>query len=94
MIHAVSLETFQLENRRSLNLPGVSCTVEEQIESLRSIAGQKAVDLIVSKKDLSIQYMVKGWPKNFSPLKASQLGFKSENNFNEIIKIFIEDDLN
>ena len=52
MIHAVSLETFQLENRRSLNLPGVSCTVEEQIESLRSIAGQKAVDLIVSKKDL------------------------------------------
>ena len=36
--------------------------------------------------------MVKGWPKNFSPLKASQLGFKSENkNFNEIIKVFIED---
>ena len=69
LIHAVSLETFQLENRRSLNLPGVSCTVEEQIESLRSIAGQKAVDLIVSKKDLSIQHMVKGWPKNFSPLK-------------------------
>jgi len=94
LIHAVSLETFQLENRRSLNLPGVSCTVEEQIESLRSIAGQKAVDLIVPKKDLSIQNMVKGWPKNFSPLKASQLGFKSENNFNEIIKIFIEDDLN
>ena len=94
LIHSVSLETFQLENRRSLNLPGVSCTVEEQIESLRSIAGQKAVDLIVPKKDLSIQNMVKGWPKNFSPLKASQLGFKSENNFNEIIKIFIEDDLN
>ena len=94
LIHAVSLETFQLENRRSLNLPGVSCTVEEQIESLRSIAGQKAVDLIVSKKDLSIQHMVKGWPKNFSPLKASLLGFKSENNFNEIIKVFIEDDLN
>ena len=94
LIHAVSLETFQLENRRSLNLPGVSCTVEEQIESLRSIAGQKAVDLIVPKKDLSIQNMVKGWPKNFSPLKASQLGFKSENNFNEIIKVFIEDDLN
>ena len=93
LIHAISLETFRLENRRSLNLPGVSCTVEEQIESLRSIAGQKVVDLIIFKKDQNIQKMVAGWPKNFSPKRALMLGFKAEKNFEEIINIHIADEM-
>ena len=82
-----------LVNRRSLNLPGVSCTVEEQIESLRSIAGQKAVDLIILKKDQRIQKIVSGWPKNFLPKKALELGFKAEKNFEEIINTYIEEEL-
>ena len=93
LIHAALLDTFLLKNRRSLNLPGVSCTVEEQIEALRSIAGQKVVDLIIFKKDDNIQKMVSSWPKNFSPQKALELGFKAENNFEEIINIHIADEL-
>ena len=71
----------------------MSCTVEEQIEALRSIAGQKVVDLIIFKKDETIQKMVSSWPKNFSPQKSLELGFKAENNFEEIIKIHIADEL-
>ncbi len=93
LIHAISLKTFQLENRRSLNLPGVSCTVEEQIEALRSIAGTKVVDLIIEKKDLKIQNVVDGWPKDFLPNKALELGFIAENNFEDIIRSYIEDEL-
>ena len=93
LIHSVLMEFSQLENRRSLNLPGVSCTVEEQIEGLRSIAGQKVVDLIILKKDLTIQNMVEGWPQNFLPIKALALGFIADDNFEDIIKTFIEDEL-
>ncbi len=92
LIHAVSLEASLLENRRSLNLPGVSCTIEEQIEALRSVVGQKAVDLIIPKPDLQIQKMVSGWPENFSPKRALALGFKADSSFEKIIKIYIEDD--
>ena len=93
LIHAALMDTTFLQNRRSLNLPGVSCTVEEQIEALRSIAGQTVVDLIIFKKDENIQKMVSGWPKNFSPQRALKLGFKAENNFEEIINIHIADEL-
>jgi len=93
LIHAALMDTAFLQNRRSLNLPGVSCTVEEQIEALRSVAGQKVVDLIIFKKDENIQKMVSSWPKNFSPQKALDLGFKAEINFEEIINIHIADEL-
>ena len=93
LMHAALMDTSLLENRTSLNLPGVSCTVEEQIEALRSVAGQKVVDLIIFKKDENIQKMVAGWPKDFFSKKASELGFVAEKNFEEIIKIHIEDEL-
>ena len=93
LIHAALMDNSTLQNRRSLNLPGVSCTVEEQIEALRSVAGQKVVDLIIFKKDENIQKMVSSWPKNFSPQKALDLGFKAEINFEEIINIHIADEL-
>ena len=93
LMHAALMDTSLLENRTSLNLPGVSCTVEEQIEALRSVAGQKIVDLIIFKKDENIQKMVAGWPKDFFSKKASELGFIAEKNFEEIIKIHIEDEL-
>ena len=93
LIHAALMDTASLQNRRSLNLPGVSCTVEEQIEALRSIAGQTVVDLIIFKKDENIQKMVSSWPKNFSPQRALALGFKAENTFEEIINIHIADEL-
>ena len=67
LMHAALMDTSLLDNRKSLNLPGVSCTVEEQIEALRSVAGQKVVDLIIFKKDENIQKMVAGWPKDFFP---------------------------
>ena len=92
-MHAAFMDTSLLDNRKSLNLPGVSCTVEEQIEALRSIAGQKVVDLIIFKKDQNIQKMVAGWPKNFSPKRALKLGFKAEKNFEEIINIHIADEM-
>ncbi len=46
LIHAANLDSSRLGNRRTLNLPGLSCTVGEQIEALHRVAGDKAVSLI------------------------------------------------
>ena len=91
--HAASLDTDLLEGRRALNLPGVSCTVAEQINALRRIAGQSAVDLITSQPDETIMNIVKGWPRAFAPDRALALGFTAEPDFDTIIHTYIADDL-
>lgn len=93
LTHAATLDTRLLEGRRALNLPGLSCTVAEQIEALRQIAGQKAVDLIVPREEPAIMRIVEGWPRNFQPDRARSLGFEAENSFTEIIETYIADDL-
>ena len=91
--HAESLKQGVLTFNSALNMPGLSCTVEEQIEALRALAGNDVVNLIKFKPDEKIIEIVKGWPQNFDTQKAEILGFKAEKSFEEIIQIFIEDEL-
>jgi len=93
LTHAATLDTDLLAGRRALNLPGFSCTVAEQIEALRRAAGQQAVDLIKPVPDPAIIEIVEGWPRDFSPDRAIALGFEAEKNFDEIIAVYMEDDL-
>lgn len=74
-------------------MPGLSCTVEEQIEALRSIAGNQVVKLIELDPDEKIIEIVKGWPQNFDTKIALDLGFSAEGSFEDIIQIYIDDDL-
>ena len=93
LTHAATLDTDLLQNRRALNLPGVSCTVAEQIEALRDLAGNDVVKLIKPQPDPVIQKIVEGWPRNFAPERALALGFKAESSFKEIIQVYLDDDL-
>jgi len=93
LTHAAGLDLARLEGRRALNLPGVSCTVAEQIEALREVAGNDVVARIKPQPDAAIMKIVEGWPRNFEPQRALELGFRAESSFKEIIEIYIEDDL-
>lgn len=93
LVHAASLDTAKLKGRLSLNMPGVSCTVAEQIEALRRVAGDAPVGLIRRQPDETIRRIVAGWPRDFDPARALALGFRAEESFEDIIRIYIEDDL-
>ena len=93
LTHAATLDTARLEGRLALSLPGVSCTVAEQIEALRKAAGQKAVDLIKPQPDETIMRIVKGWPRDFDPQRAIALGFQAEQDFDEIVATYMREDL-
>ena len=93
LVHAARLDESALGTRRSLNMPGLSCTVEEQIEALREVAGEQAVSLIKMQANDDIKKIVAGWPRNFDPQRALSLGFKAEKTFKEIIEVYISDDL-
>ena len=91
--HAENLNRNSLTFNGALNMPGLSCTVEEQIEALRSIAGNQVVKLIELNPDEKIIEIVKGWPQNFDTKIALDLGFSAESSFEDIIQIYIDDDL-
>ena len=91
--HAALIDLETVGTRRALNLPGVSCTVEEQIEALRDIAGNDVVALIKPQPDEAIAKIVEGWPRNFAPERAISLGFTAESNFHDIINTYIAQDL-
>ena len=93
LTHAAGLDTSLLNGRRALNLPGVSCTVAEQIEALRVVAGQDTVNRIVPEPNADIMKIVQGWPRNFHPERALALGFQAESSFEEIIRTYIAEDL-
>ncbi len=91
--HAADLDLARLGPRRALNMPGVSATVAEQIDALRRIAGEKATRLIIRKPDPKIAAIVAGWPRDFDTRRASELGFRADAGFDDILLAHIEDEL-
>lgn len=93
LVHAATMDTSVLGARRNITMPGLSVTVGEQIEALRRVAGEKTTGLIRRQADPTIVQIVQGWPRNFSAKRAVDLGFRADRSFEEIIRIYIEDDL-
>jgi nucleoside-diphosphate-sugar epimerase len=93
LIHAASVQTAPLGLRRSLTMPGLSATVAEQIEALRRAGGEEAVALIRSEPDETIARIVDGWPRAFDARRAVALGFAAEADFDEIVRVYVEDEM-
>lgn len=92
-LHAASLDLSKLGPHRNLTMPGLSATVGEEIEALRRVVGKDAVDRIERMPDAAIETIVKGWPASFATDQAKALGFTSETNFDEIVRIYLEDEM-
>lgn len=93
LIHAATIDSAALGDRRCLTMPGVSVTVAEQIEALRNVAGDEVVRLIRREPDETVLRIVAGWPRSFDAQRAQALGFRAESSFEEIIRVYVEDEL-
>ncbi|MCZ8258891.1 MAG: SDR family oxidoreductase [Beijerinckiaceae bacterium] len=93
LVHGATIDTAKVGPRRNLTMPGLSCTVGEQIEALRRVGGDKVVARIRRQPDPVIEKIVAGWPRNFDARRAVALGFRAEATFDEILKVHVEDEL-
>ncbi len=93
LLHAAGVGREQLGPRVNLTMPGVCCTVAEQIAALRRIAGDKVAARIRREPDALVARIVAGWPSRFDPRRALALGFQAEGSFDDIIRVHIEDEL-
>jgi nucleoside-diphosphate-sugar epimerase len=92
LIHAAGLARDKIEPRVNLTMPGVCCTVAEQIEALRRVAGDKVAARIRREPDELVARIVDGWPQRFDARRSIELGFRAETTFEEIIHVHIEED--
>jgi nucleoside-diphosphate-sugar epimerase len=93
LIHAAGLARAQLGERINLTMPGVCCTVAEQIAALKRVAGDKVAARIRRAPDELIERIVAGWPRRFDARRSVALGFTVEAAFDDIIRAYIEDEL-
>ena len=93
LIHAAGLPREAIEPHVNLTMPGVCCTVGEQIAALRRIAGERVAARIRREPDELIVRIVNGWPQRLEAARAKALGFHVEQTFDEIIRVHIDEDL-
>ncbi len=93
LVHGAALDGDAIGLPRALTMPGISATVAMQIEALRRAAGDDAVSLIRREPDERIARIVDGWPRAFDTRRALALGFRAERDFDEIVRVYIDDEL-
>jgi nucleoside-diphosphate-sugar epimerase len=92
LLHAAMLPRPAIEPHINITMPGVTCTVGEQVEALRRIGGNKVAGRIRHQRDPLIVRIVDGWPQRLEAKRARELGFQVEQSFDEIIRVHIEED--
>ena len=93
LMHAATMDTSTLGARRSLTMPGLSATVGEQIEALRRVAGDRVAGLIRREPDPVVTGIVKGWAERCVATRAEELGFRVERSFDDIIRVYVDEEL-
>lgn len=74
---------------RSINLPGLSVTVEEMLAAMARRAQPNARDLITWKPDAQVQNLLDAMPKGFASARAEKAGIKAEVAFDDVIADFV-----
>jgi nucleoside-diphosphate-sugar epimerase len=93
LIHAATIDTARLGSMPNLSMPGLAVTIAEQIETLRTIAGNDAVALIRREPNPTIERIVDGWVRGLDASRAEALGFTAEKSFEAMVRAHIEDEL-
>ena len=91
-IHAWELPSESWGARRVLNLPGITASVAQMVDAMRSVAGEKAAKRVAYKADERIRNIVKTWPVRFKTPRALQMGFKPDPDVQSVIRDYIADE--
>jgi len=86
LIHAMELEPAAWEPFSTVNLPGLTVTVQEALDALEAVAGPEARALVSFDVQEDIMKLVRTWPFAFETPRALAMGFNPDANFREIVE--------
>src|SRR6266540_4103709 len=93
LLHAACVQTPDLQDRRTVNLPGLSVTPKEMLDSLERVAGAAVRARVRCELDRRIMDIVCTWPGAFDLSRALRLGFSADRDIDSIVRQFITERL-
>jgi nucleoside-diphosphate-sugar epimerase len=75
----------------AVNLPPVTVTVGEMVQTLERVAGPAVSALVSWEPDEAIASIVRGWPARFSTARAAALGLSPDESFEAIVRSYVRD---
>jgi nucleoside-diphosphate-sugar epimerase len=82
-----------LKGRIAVNLPALSVTVAEMLDTLRCVAGDSVADLVSVDPDPAIEAIVGSWPSRFDNSRAAELGLTGDASFADVVEQYRHDNL-
>jgi D-erythronate 2-dehydrogenase len=92
LLHAATIDTSKMGLDRSIDPPGITTTVAHLLQALEQVA-PGASSHVKRVADETIQGIVSTWPPAFEALHARTLGFSAHEPVLDVVRAFIEDDL-
>jgi nucleoside-diphosphate-sugar epimerase len=83
----------ELGGRIAVNLPALTVTVAEMLDTLRRIAGDAVADLVTIQPDPAIEAIVGSWPARFDNTRAAVLGLTGDVSFADVVEQYRDDNL-
>jgi D-erythronate 2-dehydrogenase len=93
LLRAHDLPVDAFGTSRSLQLPGFSVAVGEMAAAVRRAGGETAYARIRWQPDPQVQRIISSWPQVLHASRAEALGFAADTGIDEVVRAFIEDDL-
>jgi nucleoside-diphosphate-sugar epimerase len=78
---------------RNVNLPGVSVSVAQMIETLRVVGGRESVECVRWERNPVVERIVGSWPAAWDTARATSLGLSADASFEAIVRAYVEDDM-
>ncbi len=90
-LHALDLPASAWGSNRSVNLPGLVASMNDEIAALRRVGGEQAVSLIRQQPDESVLRLVRTWAARFDTSRARDMGFEADGDFDSIVRAYVDD---
>lgn len=86
LVHAVAVSGADIGLNRVLNLPGLTVTVAEMLDSLERIAGADVRALVSAEPEQRVIDIVCSWPGAFDTARPRALGFTADTDFDAVVR--------
>jgi nucleoside-diphosphate-sugar epimerase len=83
--------TGALEGGLPVNLPALTVTVAEMLDTLRRVAGDAVADLVTVAPDPAVETIVGSWPAVLDNARATALGLRPDDSFESVVRAYVED---
>ncbi|MFM9370081.1 D-erythronate dehydrogenase [Streptomyces sp. Da 82-17] len=81
----------RLSGELPVNLPALTVTVAEMLDTVRRVAGDAVADLVTVEPDPAVEAIVGSWPAAFDNARAAALGLTPDPDFESVVRAYVED---